>query len=229
MGKPFRWEWIGQSPRLRPIALRNAKGYGTTRLGTYYPPKSGYTAGRFFDEPVNDEHMHAVIAVIEYINNGVNHDDMVIKAESQYGLCGRELEDPVSVDRGIGPECTSKPTGSKILHASKFVIGIQATPGVPAPADGYKGADPLAYDLHIARMQYTGAELELDRLQQKVQDQQIECSRLAEIVRQAEKAAFAAQEAAQEKLVYENEAAAEAAFVAIKQYDADENGDPIPF
>lgn len=43
-----------------------------------------------------------------------------IEVESKCGLCGRKLEDPISVKRGIGPECAGKPTGTKILHASTF-------------------------------------------------------------------------------------------------------------
>jgi hypothetical protein len=113
MRKPFRWEWIGQPPRLRPIALRNAKGYGTTRLGTYYPPKDGCDTGRFFND-VSGPHIDALFAAVAFVNGESIDPAITVVAENACGLCGRKLEDPISITCGIGPECASKPTGSVI-------------------------------------------------------------------------------------------------------------------
>ena len=41
------------------------------------------------------------------------------------GACGRKLTDPVSIERGIGPECFGKATGSK-------TIKLGAAPAAPA-------------------------------------------------------------------------------------------------
>lgn len=97
------------------------KGYGTPRIGTYYPPKKGYDAGRFF--PANDADpafIQAMQVVINHVNGVPTPDGLQVTAESRCGLCGHKLEDPESVTRGIGPECAQKPTGMKILHSSKF-------------------------------------------------------------------------------------------------------------
>lgn len=101
------------------------QGYNTPKLGTYYPPKSGYKSGRLFTD-LQPEHpsLKAIYAIAEFVCDGVLDYDSefdVIEVESACGLCGRKLIDPVSTARGIGPECAGKPTGTKILHASAFV------------------------------------------------------------------------------------------------------------
>lgn len=53
-----------------------------------------------------------------------------ITATSVCGRCGRELRDPVSIVRGIGPECFGKLTGSK-GHEK-----VKTLKSVPAPVGG---------------------------------------------------------------------------------------------
>lgn len=97
------------------------KGYGTPSIGTYYPPKGKYTEGRVFladGRNPGDPHVDAITAVIDHVSG--QPTSAKVDAEDRCGICGRKLTDPVSIERGIGPECASKPTGTKILHASKF-------------------------------------------------------------------------------------------------------------
>lgn len=42
-----------------------------------------------------------------------------LKVASECSCCGRELTDPVSIDRGIGPECLGHVTGSKAAKREK--------------------------------------------------------------------------------------------------------------
>jgi hypothetical protein len=127
----------GSSKRYTAVPLEDAthvfiseKGYGTQRLGTYYPAK-----GRFYEDiDPQSPHMQALRAVESYLRGEDLPVPFVsIEAESRCGLCGRELTDPVSIKRGIGPECAAKPTGTKILHASAFTpIKPNFTPPQPA-------------------------------------------------------------------------------------------------
>lgn len=52
------------------------------------------------------------------------------REESRCGCCGRPLTDPVSIDRGIGPECFGASTGS--LHQTKDKPESKPAPA-PAP------------------------------------------------------------------------------------------------
>jgi hypothetical protein len=112
------------------------KGYGTTRLGTYYPPKPGYTTGRFYnDVDEASPHARALDAIVELLNDsGFADPEVDIRVESCCGICGRKLEDPTSIERGIGPDCAAKPTGSKILHASAFAATAPSQEQIDADA-----------------------------------------------------------------------------------------------
>jgi hypothetical protein len=137
----------GSSKRYTAVPLADAthvfiseKGYGTQRLGTYYPPRdtnkqTANRLGRFYEDiDPQSPHMEALRAIESYLRgDGLPQPFVSIEAESQCGLCGRELTDPVSIKRGIGPECAAKPTGTKILHASAFTpIKPDFTPPQPA-------------------------------------------------------------------------------------------------
>lgn len=94
------------------------KGYGSPSLGTYYPPKPGYQTGRFFGQQ-SDTPPPALDIAIAFIE-GRPLIGYEVDAESRCGLCGHKLRDKGSIERGIGPECMGKPTGTKILAASAF-------------------------------------------------------------------------------------------------------------
>ena len=108
--------------------------------------------------------------VVGFINGNGLDNGKVIEVESRCGLCGHKLEDPVSIARGIGPDCAQKPTGSKILHSSAFAPQ-QELPGddaaVMATSDpAYSGhaipAVPVAPGIpqcHPAEVDFTDAEL----------------------------------------------------------------------
>lgn len=144
----------GGGKRYLPVSLDLAthvfiseKGYGTPRLGTYYPPREGYTAGRFFtDRLMNDPHMWAITQIVNLVNGAPTNPQCTIESENICGLCGHRLTDPVSIQRGIGPDCAQKATGTQILHASPF-SGEQQTLDVDAEnvraeqiRDNYKAA-----------------------------------------------------------------------------------------
>lgn len=45
-----------------------------------------------------------------------------ITEESVCGMCGMELTDPVSIERGIGPQCFGKQTGTKTITGRKRAV-----------------------------------------------------------------------------------------------------------
>jgi hypothetical protein len=45
---------------------------------------------------------------LKQVNARCNHPHLEVRHEDQCGRCGRALIDPVSIDRGIGPECIKK-------------------------------------------------------------------------------------------------------------------------
>ena len=119
----------GSSKRYTPVSFGEAthvffseKGFGTPKLGTYYPP--GRWDGRFFtDLPPDHPHLEAIDVVIGYVTGKDLPEGYGITVESRCGLCGHKLEDPESVKRGMGPDCADSPTGTRILKASVFGQG----------------------------------------------------------------------------------------------------------
>lgn len=51
------------------------------------------------------------------------------REESRCGRCGRQLTDPVSIDRGIGPECAGKETGSSHQKKGETVTAVEEDHG----------------------------------------------------------------------------------------------------
>jgi hypothetical protein len=57
----------------------------------------------------------AYTGTVPTAGNGV----VEIHEESVCGMCGMELTDPVSIERGIGPQCYGKQTGTKTITSRK--------------------------------------------------------------------------------------------------------------
>lgn len=198
----------GSSKRYTAVPLEDAthvfiseQGYGTQKIGSYYPPKAGsrYTEGRLFTD-LHGRPVEAVLAAVHFINTGQLLAPFAsIEAESQCGLCGRKLTDPVSIKRGIGPECAGKPTGTKILRASKFAQAEledaleKCTGAVKVTVTEEKAQGGHLPPTHLPMVDWKQAtDAELD-------------SHLAAIQREQEKRAFAKREAEQERKAHAQE------------------------
>lgn len=81
-------------------------GFGD-KIGTFYPK-----TGTFYKDTNADEARVYAAAIVAHWLNG---DDVrsTCQEESRCGVCARPLTDPVSITRGIGPECFGKVTASQ--------------------------------------------------------------------------------------------------------------------
>jgi len=78
------------------------------------------------------EYVTAVTAVFEYAAGLPTPGERVQEA-SRCGRCFRTLTDPVSIDRGIGPECYGRDTGSQHIAAERRAAGQDVRPEPAAP------------------------------------------------------------------------------------------------
>ncbi len=72
------------------------------------------TARGFTAEPGADPtRLWCVRQLLRYAAGQPMPDGLEVREEDLCGCCGRALTDPVSIDRGIGPDCYGRKTGSK--------------------------------------------------------------------------------------------------------------------
>lgn len=97
----------------------NASGEWNDKVGTYYP-----RTGKWFDADRADKsRVWAAQAVAHWLEHpGTPPAGARYQEASECGVCGKELTDPASIERGIGPVCLGRLTGSH--HQEKVKIGI---------------------------------------------------------------------------------------------------------
>jgi hypothetical protein len=99
----------------------------TNKIGTYYPKN-----GRFYSaDGASPVLVFVAEQVLQYATQGTHHAQVEIQTQVHCCRCGRELDDPVSIGRGFGPECYGLITGSK--HVSRKARGAKANTPVPTP------------------------------------------------------------------------------------------------
>ncbi len=81
-------------------------GKDSDTVATYYPPRGNFRAQ---GDPVRAA---AAEELIRYLAEKGELNGGLLSADS-CGRCGRRLTDPVSIGRGIGPECYGRSTGSR--------------------------------------------------------------------------------------------------------------------
>lgn len=94
------------------LEVPSAGGEYPDKIGTFYP-----RTGRFFpDKQADPSRVNAAILAAHWLSgNGDDASDdgrYDFKEESYCGKCGKTLTDPISIERGIGPECYGMLTGS---------------------------------------------------------------------------------------------------------------------
>lgn len=110
------------------------------KVGTYYPK-----TGRWFDaDGADPARVWAVQAAAHWLIYEPEATDLAdFQESSECGRCGRELTDPVSIERGIGPECYGKLTGSQ--HQVKEAPVQQEQITLADLKEEKRGADARAY------------------------------------------------------------------------------------
>jgi hypothetical protein len=84
---------------------------GRTKIANYYPPsKKAFTITR------NDVLLFSMDQAVAFINGERTNPLAEIREGNNCGRCGRGLEDPISIERGIGPDCYGIVTGSQHLR-----------------------------------------------------------------------------------------------------------------
>lgn len=111
------------------LEVPNAGGTFPDKIGTFYP-----RTGRFFaDNQADPKRIDAAIMATYWLEGGYDGLEGAVgdgaaqydfQEESYCGKCGRQLTDPVSIERGIGPECYGKDTGAqhqvKVKHVNEM-------------------------------------------------------------------------------------------------------------
>jgi hypothetical protein len=96
--------------------------YGTERIGRFIP-----TSGEMRYDTQSAMLRYAAGAVLRAAFTGELETAQHVVAESnQCGRCGRDLTDPVSIERGVGPECFGKLTGAKSARAAALAEAVAA-------------------------------------------------------------------------------------------------------
>jgi hypothetical protein len=92
------------------------------RIGTFRP-----TTGYFYEDNAADpKRVWAAIAALKFACTGEMHLQAEYAEADKCGRCGRELTDPESIARGIGPECYGQMTGSSHERRQYAAVGQQA-------------------------------------------------------------------------------------------------------
>lgn len=93
------------------------------RVGTFRP-QSGYF---YADAAADPARVWAAVAAMKFACTGEMHLKADYAEADRCGRCGRELTDPESIARGIGPECAGRLTSS--THERR----VYNAPGQQAP------------------------------------------------------------------------------------------------
>lgn len=73
------------------------------------------------------EYRQAILAVFEYAATGKTAGHERVQEATRCGRCFQQLTDPVSIDRGIGPECFGRDTGSQHVARERAEAGEAVT------------------------------------------------------------------------------------------------------
>lgn len=104
------------------VEVPNPDGWGD-KVGTFYPE-----SGRWFaDDHADPARVWAAAEAARWLDASEQASPQATYLEeSRCGRCARRLTDPVSIERGIGPECYGKETGSQ--HEVKHPKAAQVAP-----------------------------------------------------------------------------------------------------
>lgn len=142
-GRGKKWQPAGPDEATHIFAsVRSADRAGwDDKIGTYYPRN-----GRFYeDNNADPARVWAAAAVFQWLNGDAEEKNATYQESNECGRCGRQLTDPVSIDRGIGPDCYGQMTGSqhqeKVKRQEREARGDEAAKAeaLREAGDGFEG------------------------------------------------------------------------------------------
>jgi len=91
------------------VEVPNASGEWSDKVGTFYPK-----SGRWYNaNTATFPRMWAAEHAARWLSGMPTSSKATFLEESRCGKCARELTDPVSIERGLGPHCYGEETGSQ--------------------------------------------------------------------------------------------------------------------
>lgn len=86
---------------------------GERHVATMYPEAAGCAIEWRAKVELSADAADALAVLFSHMAGGLFSDDYEVRSEDRCGYCGDKLTDPVSIERGIGPVCYGRVTGSK--------------------------------------------------------------------------------------------------------------------
>ena len=115
MVKDGQWKHVSFAEATHVFIKLGRGEYGSTTIATFYPQKSQI----YFNTEV-EAYKYVVRNILVAAQTGVNETTAFeIFEEERCGVCGLALTDPISIERGIGPTCLGRITGSVHYKVSR--------------------------------------------------------------------------------------------------------------
>jgi hypothetical protein len=127
-----RWQGV-------PLAKATILFFEVPNHDNGFNDKVGKLTGRggfVADRNADPARVYCAKMLLAYVAGRPTPPSLVIQEENRCGKCGRELTDPVSIERGIGPECYGQATGSSHQQKRKSGLGNGRKALVPDPSSG---------------------------------------------------------------------------------------------
>lgn len=126
-----RWQSVPFYQATHVFISQGGGGFNSVKVGTLYPKKGDLYLNAGFDTA---PWLYAITHTLLAAQTGdVDTEQYEIQEASRCGHCGKELTDPISIERGIGPTCLGSDTGSQHYHKGLERETASAPASAPSP------------------------------------------------------------------------------------------------
>ena len=133
-----KWKTVPFADATHVFIQQGQGGFGSAKVGTYYPKTGKLYADQGFD---TKPWLYAITHTFIAAQTGVQETSQYeITEANRCGKCGKELTDPESQRRGLGPTCYGDSTGSQHYHKG---LEREFEPAPPPPPDSKPPAPPV--------------------------------------------------------------------------------------
>ena len=107
--KGEKWQHVEFAEATHVFIKKGDGGFRAGKVGTFYPK-----TGKLYWSTDDKAWRYAALKTLQAAVNGAQDTEAFeLRESSLCGKCGKELTDPVSIERGIGPTCVGMLTGSQ--------------------------------------------------------------------------------------------------------------------